>query len=118
MKPPIRLMWRALWALVPHLDGREDIPLRDVAVLLFILEKNHPASSPDIQVALQIAQPKVSTICGRLAQLGLVEKFRDEAGRVVFTATEKGRKAGSAVLSILSPVRSHDHEAKERCLAD
>lgn len=103
MKPTIRLLWRSLWALVPHLDGREDLPLRDVAVLLFILEKQEPASSPDIQQALNISQPKVSTIGGRLVQLGLIEKFRDEAGRVVFTATDKGRAAQASILAILQP---------------
>lgn len=103
MKPTIRLLWRSLWALVPHLEGREDIPLRDVAVLLFILEKQEPASSTDIQQALKITQPKVSTIGGRLVQLGLVEKFRDEGGRVVFAATDKGRAAQASILAILSP---------------
>lgn len=103
MKPTIRLLWRSLWALVPHLDGREDMPLRDVAVLLFILEKQEPSSSPDIQMALNISQPKVSTIGGRLASAGLVEKYRDTAGRVVFGPTDKGRAARESILAIMTP---------------
>lgn len=103
MKPTIRLMWRALWALTPHLNGREDIPLRDVVVLLYIMEKDEPSSSPDIQHALNIAQGKVVTISQRLAALGLIEKFRDEGGRVVFTSTDKGRAAKASILALLQP---------------
>lgn len=117
MKPTIRLMWRSLWALVPHLDGREDMPLRDVAVLLFILEKKEPSSSPDIQTALNISQPKVSTIGGRLVSAGLVEKYRDAGGRVVFGATDKGRAAQASILAILSPKGASD-EVQKRDMAE
>lgn len=103
MKPTIRLMWRSMWALIPHLNGREDMPLRDVVVLIVILEKDEPTSSPDIQVALNVPQPKVSTICKRLCAEGLIEKFKDERGRVVFSATDKGRAAKAAVLALLQP---------------
>lgn len=102
MKPSIRLLRTSLWSLVPHFNGRADVPMRDIAVLLFILERGQPTTSSDVQVALGIEQPKVVAIVDRLRAFRLVEKYRDDQGRVVFSATPEGVSARDTLQALLT----------------
>lgn len=85
----LKSLLSALRSLPKYVEDKEDIPLRDVVVLLYIFSQKGPVSSPDIQKALDISQPKVATIAGRLKSYGVLTKFVDEFGRVVFEPTDK-----------------------------
>lgn len=99
MKPSIKMIRTALWATTSLME-REDMPLRDMVVLLCVLERKDACSAPDIQQALQISQPKVSQIVSRLVAGGLLEKYR-EGTRVMFVPTEKARTVQKSLNSFL-----------------
>lgn len=64
--------------------------LRDILMLLYVLDKSFPVSATEIEDKLGISQPKVSVIGSRLIALGLLKKEKEGGNRVVYSPTDKG----------------------------
>lgn len=103
---PIPTLRKALWSTIPFLDGNKTIPLRHVAVLLFILEQEE-TSSPDIQEALQMAQGVASRTLSDLRAYGLIESYKGSGAnsrRDMAAPSEKGKKLAKTLTKIMEGV--------------
>ena len=82
---------KALWHIVPALEGKKDLPLRHAAALLYVLERGE-VSSAELQTVLASAQGVVSRIITDLKGYGLLDVYPDaqQPRRHLLAPSEKG----------------------------
>lgn len=109
MQNQLRTLRQSLELIQAHLPGADaKFTMRSAMLLVFILERDEPASYPTITQYTGIGQTKAVDMTIKLISYGVITKTNDKDGFVAYAPTEAGLALRDALIKRLGGSRDEN----------